>query len=106
MSRKNMIRKPDTLVLLALIVTLGAVMSTTVQAAEPFQFKPQPRLANLADVLEESGYRVTSLGNTRAGMHVSMVPPATVEEGYPASGDSNRGLKNMSEVYLSVRLPW
>ena len=103
-----MIRKPDSLVLLALIVTLAAVMSTTVQAAEPFQFKPQARLADLATVLDESGYRVASLGNTSAGMHVSMAPPSAVEESYPAraSDDLNRGLRNMSEVYLSIRLPW
>ena len=106
MNRKNLIRKPDPLMLLAVAVALGAVMSTMVHAAEPFQFKPQTRLANLAAVLDEDGYRLTSLGNTGAGLHVSMTPPAAVEEGYLDTGGSKRGLNNSSDVYLSIRLPW
>lgn len=102
-----MIRKPDPLVLLAMAVTLAAVMSSTVvQAGELFQFKPQPQLANLADVLEESGYHVTSIGSSSAGLHVSMVRPSTVEVDHPASVDAGQGLKDMSEVYLSIRMPW
>jgi hypothetical protein len=107
MSRKDVIRKANPLVLLAIVITLGALMSTTgVQAADLFQFKPQPQLANLADVMEESGFHVTSLGNSSAGLHVSMVPPAAVEVNHPASVDTVQGLKDMSEVYLSIRVPW
>jgi len=97
MNRKNLTRKPDPLMLLVAAVVLGAVMSTTVRAAEPFQFKPQDRLAGLVSMFGEEGYRVTRLGNTDAGLHVSMTPPAGVK------GGSKHGLKNM---YLSIRLPW
>ena len=106
MRGKNLTRKPDPLILLALVVTLGAVMSTTVQAAETFQFQSQSRLSRLTADFDENGYRLTSLGNTDAGLHISMNPPADVEKSYHASGGSMRGMHNKSDVFLSVRLPW
>lgn len=106
MRGKNLTRKLDPLILLALIVALGAVMSTTVQAAEPFQFQSQSRLARLTADFDENGYRLTGLGNTDAGLHVSMSPPPDVEKSYHASGGSMRGMHNKSDVFLSIRLPW
>jgi hypothetical protein len=106
MRGKNLTRKPDPLILLAVVVTLAALMSTTVQAAEPFQFEPQSRFARLTADFDENGYRLTGLGNTDAGLHVSMTPPADVEKSYHASGGSKRGMHNTSDVFLSIRLPW
>ena len=106
MRGKNLTRKPDPLILLALVVTLGAVMSTAVQAAEPFLFQSQSRLARLTADFDENGYRLTSLGSSDAGLHVAMNSPADVEKSYHASGGSKRGMHNKSDVFLSIRLPW
>jgi hypothetical protein len=106
MRGKYLTRKPDPLILLALVVTLGAVMSTTVQAAEPFQFQSQSRLARLSADFDENGYRLSRLGDTDAGLHISMNPPPDVEKSYHASGGSMHGMHNKSDVFLSIRLPW
>jgi hypothetical protein len=103
---RGKIRKPDSLILLAVVVTLGAVMSTTAQAAEPFQFEPQSRLTRLTADFDENGYRMTGVGNSAAGLHLSLNPPADVEKSYLASGGSMRGMHNQSDVFVSIRLPW
>ncbi len=89
-----------------MVVTLGAVMSATAQAAEPFQFKPQSRLAKLTANFDESGYRMTRHGNIAAGLHVFMSPPPEVRKSYLDSGGLQRGMRNKSDVFLSIRLPW
>jgi len=106
MRGKNLTRKPDLLIVLAVVVALGALMSTTVQAAEPFQFKPQSRFAKLTADFDENGYRLTGFGKINAGLHVSMSPPPDVEKSYHASGGSKHGMSNQSDVFLSIRLPW
>ena len=106
MHGKNLTRKPDLLLVLAVVVVLGALMSTTVQAAEPFQFKPQSRLAKLTADFDENSYRLTGFGKTNAGLHISMSPPAAAEESYLDNGGSERGMNNQSDVFLSIRLPW
>ncbi|MFV1973172.1 MAG: hypothetical protein ACC648_05570 [Thiohalobacterales bacterium] len=106
MRGKYLFRKPDPLILLAVVVTLSALMSTTAQAAEPFQFEPQSRFSRLTADFDKNGYRLTGLGNSAFGLHISMNPPADVKKSYLASGGSKRGMRNQSDVFLSIRLPW
>lgn len=106
MRGKNLIKRPDPLMLLAVIVTLCAVMSTTVNAAELIQFQPQSRLAKMTAAFDENGYRVTGLGDSSAGLHVSLTPPPEVREVNRANAVSSRGQRGLSDVYLSIRLPW
>lgn len=106
MRGKHLIRKPDPLILLAVVVTLFALISTTAQAAEPFQFEPQSRFVRLTAGFDENGYRLTGMGKSAAGLHISMNPPPDVEKSYRASGAPKRGIRNQSDVFLSIRLPW
>lgn len=106
MRGENLTRTPDPLILLAVVIVLGALMITTVQAAEPFQFKQQSRFAKLTADFDENGYRLASLGETDVGLHVSMNPPPDIEKSYHASGGSKHGMSNQSDVFLSIRLPW
>ncbi len=106
MRGKYLFRKPDPLILLAVVVTLSALMSTTAQAAEPFQFEPQSRLTRLTADFDENGYRLIGVGKSAAGLHLSMKPPADVRKSYLASGGSKHGMHNQSDVFLSIRLPW
>jgi len=106
MRANNLTRKADPLMLLVAAVVLAAVMSTAVQAAEPFQFNPQQGLTSLAAVFDESGYRVTTLGHSGTGLHVSMSPPSGARESYFAGAGTRHNPVNMSDIYLSIRLPW
>jgi hypothetical protein len=99
-------RKPDPLWLLAAAVAFAAVMSTAVQAGDPFlQYAPaQP--AYLLSVGQDGGLTVARVGRDGGDVHVSLYPPPEVIEGIRASGGSEADLEKFTNVFLSLRFPW
>ncbi len=106
MNGNRLTRKPDPLLLLAMAVVLGAVLSTSVQAAEPHGFLPVSLQSDPAPTLDENGYRIVRFGKHGAALHVSMSPPPAVGESYRTSGNQQDVSDDLSEVFLSVNLPW
>jgi len=93
-------RKPDPLKLLAIVVTIAVLMTSAVDAAEPFH-----ESLNLAD-LADGELMITPLGRQGAGIHMSY-------QGNPGQYDSGKGTHLDSQptssspaVFLSVRVPW
>lgn len=94
------IRKPDLLILLAMVVVFSALMTTTATAAETFFSKP-----NLED-LYDGDVTVARMSSRGPAVHMSVIPPADVRHGEMINAGAARQVVATPEVYLSVRLPW
>jgi len=91
----------DPLILLALLVSLGVMMTSTVGAAESsFLSKP-----NLGD-LEDGDITLARAGHGGAGIHMSFMSPSELcrntETDYRVTGDYG----TLPDIYLSLRLSW
>jgi len=96
---KNLIRKPDPLMLLALLVCVGVFTTTAVDAGETFFSNP-----TLAD-LRDGDLRLAEAGGGDVGVHMSFQTPATAYDGMHAGSRRQQSVSSPN-VYLSVRLPW
>jgi hypothetical protein len=106
---------PDTLFLLALIVSLGVFVSTGASAAE----KKGEYLFSKAGLTDESLFskagfsrlaggdlKLVPVGNHGAGLHMTAKSPSRLENAvYVSKADNNNG-KIDHGVYLSVKMPW
>jgi hypothetical protein len=106
MSGRHHFRKPDPLLLLVAAITLGVVMTTAVNAGEPVRLSQAFQQTKWLSDFDDNGYRVSRIGDTAAGVHVSMLPPPEAEEAVAANDGSQWDLKNLLDVYLTIRLPW
>jgi hypothetical protein len=98
--KKHHFRKPDPLVLMAILVGLGVLMTTAVHANETFFSNPSlPDLVN-GDIV------LTSIGHHGAGVRMFYKTPANEFTGeLPESLHSDQN-KTAPDVYLSVHIPW
>jgi len=92
-------RKLDPLFLLALAVSLAAIMTTAVSAGEVRGFSAQ-------GLASSSGFAMTPLDHTGAGLYLSLQTPAEVTAGFIASGSRAQEIKALPSVFLSFRMPW
>lgn len=92
--------KIDPLMLLALLVTLGVVMTSTVSAAEKF-----PGKTNVS-ILEDGEITLARAEHGRAGIHMSFMSPSGLNGDKQSSHLLASELLSMPDVYFSVRLPW
>jgi hypothetical protein len=106
MRGKRHYRKFDPLLLLVVAVTLGAVMTTAVNAAEPSMFIPHIDPAIQTFPIDSYGYRIAQVHDTGAVLHISMSPPPEINDSFLASGGREQGLGKFSDVFLSIRYPW
>jgi len=97
---KNLIRKPDPLMLLTLLVCVGAFTTTAVDAGETFFSNP-----TLAD-LRDGDLRLAEAGGGDVGVHMTFQTPATAYDGMHADSRNRQQSVSSPNVYLSVRLPW
>jgi len=99
---KSRNRKPglDPLILLALLVALGVMTTSTISAAEAFLSKPK-----LTD-LEDGDITLAGAERGGAGLHMSFMSPSELysnrESDYVVTGDTGA----LPDVYLSLRLSW
>jgi len=92
-------RKLDPLFLLALAVSLAAIMTTAVSAGEVGGFTPQ-------GLAPSSGLAMTPPDRTGAGLYLSLQTPPEVTAGFIASGSRTQEIKALPSVFLSFRMPW
>ena len=100
LGNKKLIRKPDPLMLLILLVSMGVFMTAAVDAGETFFTNP-----SLTDLLD-GDVRLAEAGRGDVGLHMSFQAPASVYEGMQADNRNQQQSVSLSNVYLSVRLPW
>jgi len=90
----------DPLILLALLVTLGVMMTSTVSAAESFLSKP-----NLTD-LQDGDIILARAEHSGAGIHMSFMSPSELcgnsESAHVVTSETGA----LPDVYLSLRLSW
>jgi hypothetical protein len=94
-------RRPDPLMLLAVLVTLGVMMTSTVGAAESFFRNP-----SFTD-LQDGDITLAGAEHGSASIHMSFMPPSALnmnrDPSYLVLTDFTW---SMPDVYLSLRLPW
>jgi hypothetical protein len=92
-------RKPDTLFLLALIVSLGVFMSTGATAAETLFGK-----ASFSRMMD-GDMKLAQVGAQGAGLHMTFKSPSRENEALYVSQADNYSSKDHG-VHLSVQMPW
>ena len=93
-------RRHDPLILLAVLVTLGVMMTATVSAEETFLSKP-----NFTD-LQDGDVILARAEHGGAGIHMSFMSPSGLNGSSQASYMLTSQDFSMPDVYLSLRLPW
>ena len=93
-------RKPDPLKLLAILVTMAVLMTSAVDAAEPFY-----ESLNLAD-LADGELMITPLGRQGAGIHMSYQDNPNQHITVNSTSLNNQPTSSTPAVFLAVRVPW
>jgi hypothetical protein len=100
---KHTCRKPDPLILLVIIVSLAALMTSTTAAADPFLNTLGPTDLQNGDLV------VAPVGRHGAGVHLSYETSPYRAETIHASGTTTGSSKSVSRppsLFLSVKIPW
>ena len=103
--RKSHHRRPDPLLLLVIAVILCSAMTTAATAGELYNFFPKSVLVYKAKP-QDSGFTVASMGNTGAGVTVSLTPPNRLPQDFLDGGESVQNQEMLSNVFLFLRYPW
>jgi hypothetical protein len=98
MKSKHTNHKPDAL--LALLVTLGVMLTSTAGASGSFLSKP-----NLAD-LQDGDVTLASSERSGAGIHMSLMSPSLLGGSNQSSHVVTSSASTLPNIYLSLRLPW
>ncbi len=93
-------RKPDPLILLVILVGLCVMMTSVVQAAEPF-----PRTMDLEDLLDGE-VMVAPVGRHGAGWHLSYLNNPNLHEQARNNRLSVQPIAHSPTFFLSVQVPW
>lgn len=93
-------RKPDPLKLLAIVVTIAVLMTSAVDAAEPFH-----ESLNLAD-LADGELMITPLGRQGGGIHMSYQGNSSQNNSVKGASLNNQPTRSTPAVFLTVRVPW
>jgi hypothetical protein len=100
MKSKHSRRRLDPLILLAVLVTLGVMLTSTAGAADSFLRKP-----SFTD-LEDGDITLTGEERGRAAIHLSFMSPSALygssQSSFPVTGSTT----TLPDVYFSLRLPW
>lgn len=100
MKSRNRKHRLDPLTLLALLLALGVMTTSTVSAAESFLSKPE-----LSD-LQDGDITLAGAEHGGAGLHMSFMSPSELysnsESDYVVTSDTGV----LPDVYLSLRLSW
>jgi hypothetical protein len=98
-------RRSDPLLLLTIAVILCSAMTTVATADELYNFFPKSVLVYQAKP-QDSGFTVASMGNTGAGVTVSLTPPNKLPQDFLDGGESVQNQEMLSNVFLFLRYPW
>ena len=97
---KHTHRKLDPLLLLAILVSLAVLMTSAVDAAEPFYKK-----LSLADIQDQE-VQLTPVGKHGAGFHMSYQSNPYKYEPVTSSRTHVQQVVSSPTFFLSVRVPW
>jgi len=100
---KHTFRKPDPLMLLVILVSLAAMMTSTTAAAEPVL-----NTLSLND-LRNGDLAVAPVGRHGAGLHLSYKTSSYRKEAskaYDTRTVSSRTVAPSPTLFLSVKIPW
>ena len=98
--KKRIYRKPESLMLMALLISLSVFMTTAVDAGETFFSNP-----NLPDLIN-GDIKLTEVGHHGAGVHMSFQTPANnLSNTKPGNLDATQYVP-AADISLSVRIPW
>jgi hypothetical protein len=92
-------RRPDALFLLALIVSLGVLMSTSASAADSLFSK-----VGISELME-GNVKLVPVGNKGASLHMSTKSPSRENKALYISDIDNFSMKDHG-VHLSLKMPW
>ena len=102
---KHRFRKADPLLLLAAVVALGVVISTSVQAGDEFSLSPSAFTDRVSVMLTRANL-VAGRDNVTEGFQFSMRPPPDIRAGMDGQGKRAGGFDGSADIYLSWRLRW
>jgi len=97
---KHTPRKLDPLLLLAILVSLAVLMTSAVDAAEPFY-----KTLSLADIQAQE-IQLTPVGKHGAGFHMSYQTNPYIYEPVTSSRTNLQQVAASPTFFLSVRVPW
>jgi hypothetical protein len=98
MKSKHTSHKAETL--LAALLTLGLMLTTTAGASESFFSKP-----NFAD-LQDGEVTLASSARSGAGVHMSFMSPSLLRGNGQSVHVVSSSAGTLPNIYLSLRLPW
>jgi len=97
---KHSHRKLDPLMLLAILVSLAVLMTSAVDAAEPFY-----NTLSLADIQDQE-VQLTPVGRHGAGVHMSYQSNPYMYEPAKSNRTNLQPVTSSPTFFLSVRVPW
>ena len=97
---KHSHRKLDPLMLLVILVSLAVLMTSVVDAAEPFY-----NTLSLADIQDQE-VMLTPVGKYGAGMHMSYQTNPYIYEPVRFNRNNLQQVVSSPTFFLSVRVPW
>ena len=100
MKNRNTKYRLDPLMLLALLVMLAVMMTSTASAEESFLSKP-----SFSD-LEDGDITLNEAKRNGATVHMSFMSPSVIHVNNPSEQVIIDQQGKMPDVYLSLRLPW
>jgi hypothetical protein len=101
MRNRRHYRKPDSRLLLAVVVTLAAFMTTAVKAEELINYTPADPGTRLMSLFMEEGYQHDP-AKPASRLQVSFVPPPVAT----AASGTGRGSAKPSHILFSWHIRW
>lgn len=98
-------RKPDPLLLLAAAVLLCAVMTSAATAGGVNNFLPAPTVIPNPP-LHDSGFTLASVGHEGGKVRMTLMPPHSMAQNFPAEQRSIQRQEVLSQVFLFLHYPW
>jgi len=99
---KFKIRRPDSMLLLAMLVSASVLLTTAAAAAETGTFFSNPDLGDFLD----GDVMLARMGHHGPAVHMSFIDPADMQLDAQGNVRSIRQIAATPEVYISVHLPW
>jgi len=97
---KHSYRKLDPLMLLVILVSLGVLMTSAVDAAEPFY-----NTLSMTDIRDQE-VMLTPVGKHGVGMHMSYQTNPYIYEPIKFNRNNVQQVASSPTFFLSVRVPW
>jgi len=99
---KFRIRRPDSMLLLAMLVSASVLFTTAAGAAGTGTLFSKPELGDFLD----GDVTVVRLGRNGPAVHMSLIDPDAMQFDGQGNASTVGQIPVTPELYLTVRLPW